>query len=96
MLMSRQSGRYADTFAYWEAQGVSMTFREYLAARRPRNDVQGDYVRLALLDKDMPAIQSLRQLTSYMRGSATLSDWIEPGSRVWADYAKAAIRAEKI
>jgi hypothetical protein len=72
-----------------------MTFREYLAARKPRNDVQGDFVRLALRDDDMPAIQSLRQLTSYMRGSATLSDWIEPGSRLWADYAKAAIRAEK-
>jgi len=72
-----------------------MTFRGYLAARKPRNDIQGDFVRLALRDEEMPALQSLRQLTSYMGGSATLSDWIEPGSRVWADYAKAAIRAEK-
>ena len=90
MLMSRQPC-YADTLAYWEAQEMSMTFREYLAARKPRNDVQGDFVRLVLRDDDLPAIQSLRQLTSYMRGSATLSDWIEPGSRVWADYVKAAI-----
>ena len=72
-----------------------MTFREYLVARKPRNDLQGDFVRLVLRDGDMPSIQSLRQLTSYMRSSATLSDWIGPGSRVWADYAKAAIRAEK-
>jgi hypothetical protein len=74
---------------------AKMTFKEYLAARRPRNDAQGDFVRLALRDENMPAIQSLRQLTSYLRSSATLSDWIEPGTRVWADYAKAAIRAEK-
>ena len=72
-----------------------MTLREYLAARKPRNDNQGDFVRLVLRDEDMPAIQSLQQLTLYMRGGATLSDWIEPGSRVWADYARAAIRAEK-
>ena len=71
-----------------------MTFKEYLAGRKPRNDSQGDFVRLALRDQDMPAIESLRQLTSYLRGSVTLSDWIEPGSRVWADYAKAATRAE--
>ena len=35
-----------------------MTFKEYLAARRPRNDVQGDFVRLVLRDDDLPAIQS--------------------------------------
>ena len=74
---------------------MSMTFREYLAARKPRNDFQGDFVRLVLRDDDMPAIQSLRQLTAYVRGSPTLSSWIEPGSRVWADYAKGSDQAEK-
>ena len=73
-----------------------MTFSEYLAVRKPRNDLQGDFVRLALRDENMHAIQSLPQLKSYMRGSATLSDWIEPGRRVWADYVKAVVRAENV
>lgn len=71
-----------------------MTFREYLAARKSVSDSRGDFVRLALRDGDLPDIQSLRQLTAYMRGNGALSDLIEPASLFWAAYANAEIKRD--
>jgi hypothetical protein len=72
------------------------TFRQYLAARKPRNDSPGAFVPLALRDHDMPAIQSLRQLKAYVSGRAALSPFFEPASQVWAEYAGAASKAEAV
>lgn len=70
------------------------TFNQFLAARKSKSDRQGDFVRLALRDKDFPAIHSLQQLTAYVRGSTTLSEWSEPATLVWIEYARAAAKAD--
>ena len=39
-----------------------MTFKEYLAGRKPRFDARGDFTRLALADVLMPDVQSWIEL----------------------------------
>lgn len=71
-----------------------MTFREYLAYRKPTNDRLGDFVRLALREDAMPDISSSQELLSFVRASRTLAEWTEEAALAWIAYKVLVNRTE--
>lgn len=62
-----------------------MTFKEYLAKRQARDNIQGDLVRDARSDAKFPDVATWVELKGYLlrrRGSAP----IEAARLVWAAY----------
>ncbi len=60
-----------------------MTFREFLAGRKPSFDVRGDFTRLALADSAMPDARSWIELRYYLEGRGTPQGQIEAGESLW-------------
>lgn len=62
-----------------------VTFKDYLAGRKTGYDAQGDFVRLAMSDPDLPDITSLEELTAYIERRGGFHA-VEAGRAVWEDY----------
>jgi hypothetical protein len=68
-----------------EARRPSVTFKEYVSARRAGHDASGDFVRLALADPAFPDIASWSELTAYVERGAGY-EAVEAGRRVLDEY----------
>ncbi len=66
-----------------------MTFKEYIRKRPPKYDVQGDFVRMAKANSELPDVTSWRELKAHMEKSGTPSHVIEAGELVWSKYIAA-------
>jgi hypothetical protein len=66
-----------------------MTFKEYIEKRPPKYDAQGDFVRMAKSNGDLPDVTSWRELKSHMEKSGTPSQVLEAGEAVWSKYIAA-------
>ncbi len=66
-----------------------MTFRKFLASRKPRYDAPGDFMRMAQSHEDLPEVTTWSQLRAYMEAKGTPPRVLEAGEDVWADYHKA-------
>ena len=63
-----------------------MTFKEYLANRVARENPQGDFVRDARADRQLPDVATWPELHSYLRSIRAGSETIEAGRLVWQSY----------
>ncbi|MBC2669652.1 hypothetical protein ACFOON_05850 [Novosphingobium piscinae] len=79
-------------FAIWGA----MTFKEYLSQRRSTHTPQGDFVRDALSDKDLPNVTSWAELRAYLTRKSKMrgnDDLLDAAHSVWAAYRAKLARA---
>ncbi len=63
-----------------------MTFKDYLGLRRAGFDAEGDFMRLAKADPDLPEVTSWTELHAYMEARGTPALVLAAGPDVWADY----------
>ncbi len=71
-----------------------MTFKEYIAARKPTSDSAGDLARLASWDS-FPDMSTVKELEAYVIahfGTGSLSDAVPD---LWKTYASAAKRHQR-
>ena len=72
-----------------------MTFKEYIEKRPPKYDAQGDFVRMAKSNGDLPDVTSWRELKSHMERSGAPSHVIAAGELVWSKYIAAVKYAQR-
>jgi hypothetical protein len=65
---------------------VVMTFKEYLANRQVRDNIQGDFVKDARLDSRLPDVTTWAELKSYLVRSGAVPGAIEAAQLVWSAY----------
>lgn len=71
---------------------MSLSFREYVLARRVTRTPTGDFVSDAKSDKDFPDVKSWDELESYLFSKAACSQAVAAGKEVWRGY-RAKLRA---
>ncbi len=64
-------------------------FTEYLAHLKPTHDAQGDFVRLARADHEMPAVESWAELEAHLVRSKATYAMLDTAKEVWSKYQKA-------
>ena len=72
-----------------------MTFKEYINKRPPTYDEQGDFVRLAKANGDLPDVTSWKELKAHMEQSGAPSHVIAAGELVWSKYIAAVKYAQR-
>jgi len=66
-----------------------MTFRDFLSTQRAKFDPEGDFIRLALRDPDLPAFTSFEELRKYVAGNPALAGFDEPCRALSVTYVRA-------
>jgi hypothetical protein len=72
-----------------------MTFKEYINKRPERADVQGDFMRLAKANSDLPEVTSWGELKAHMARSGAPLHVVDAGERVWSNYLTSLKDAER-
>lgn len=70
-----------------------MTFKAFLERRKTAYDAEGDFVRLALADPDLPDAANWNEFRLYFLQRHKLEGVADAGERVWKEY-QAAKRKE--
>ena len=63
-----------------------MTFKEFLLSRRASHDAQGDFVRLALSDPNLPDVTEWQLLRPYFIDRHGSEGIFEAGGDVWKEF----------
>lgn len=71
-----------------------MTFNEYLTTRRPRDNIQGDFVMDARRDRSFPEVSTWGELKSYL-WFRSAGHAIEAARLVWAGYQATVRRRQR-
>lgn len=69
-----------------------MSFKEYLAQRKPRHDAEGDFVRLALADPTFPDVSSWGEIEAHLVSSKATYPMINAARDVWDKHQKVESR----
>ena len=73
-----------------------MLFKEYLATLRSTYDAQGDFVRLARVDADMPDVTAWSELETHLISRNASYAMQEAARNVWDNYERALKKAQKV
>ncbi len=63
-----------------------LTFKEYLAKRRVKENIQGDFVKEARCDPQLPDVTSWAELKPYLERSGVYRSALQAASLVWTAY----------
>ncbi len=72
-----------------------MTFKEYLAKRRVRDNIQGDFVKEARSDGQLPDVTTWAELRSYLEGLAVYHGALQAAYLVWTAYLADSRKRER-
>lgn len=63
-----------------------MPFKEYLTRLRPTHDAQGDFVRLAKADQELPDVKSWAELEAHLVSRKATYLMLDSAREVWSKY----------
>ncbi|QPQ55096.1 hypothetical protein IC614_00245 [Allosphingosinicella flava] len=72
-----------------------MSFRDYISNRQARGNPQGDFVRDAKLDPNLPDVESWAQLRAYLERNRACDGAIDAARSVWGSYVAKTRRSAR-
>ncbi len=70
-----------------------MSFKNFLSTRKAAHDARGDFIRLAVLDPNLPDASSWAEIQAYVERHHDYHSITEAGAELWKEYQTAERKA---